>query len=41
LKKDLVAGIEKELERQDRESLTRRHDKVLIELTKLKKKYGL
>ncbi len=37
----LVAGVEEELDGQDKASLTQRRDQALVELFKLKKKYGL
>jgi len=36
----LVAGVENELAGQDRETLTQRRDEALVELYKLKQKYG-
>jgi 3-hydroxyacyl-CoA dehydrogenase len=36
----LVAGVEEELAGQDRDSLVQRRDQALVELFKLKKKYG-
>lgn len=36
----LVAGVEQELAGQDRETLTRRRDQALVELFKLKQKFG-
>ena len=36
----LVAGVENELEGQDRETLTQRRDEALVELYKLKQKSG-
>ena len=37
----LVSGVDKELENQDRGTLTQRRDDALVELYKLKQKYGL
>jgi len=36
----LVAGVEQELEGQDRQTLTERRDEALVELYQLKQKYG-
>jgi len=40
LKAKLVTGIQNELENQDIDSLSQRRDSALVELIKLKKKYG-
>jgi len=40
VKAALVAGVENELAGQDRETLTQRRDEALVELYKLKQKYG-
>jgi len=40
LKDALVAGIERELEGQDRETLTQRRDAALVELLKVKERFG-
>lgn len=40
LKAELLAGIEKELESQDGATLSQRRDEALVELIKLKQKYG-
>lgn len=41
LKHTLVAGVERELERQDRASLVERRDAALVELAQLKRRFGL
>ncbi|WP_339674078.1 3-hydroxyacyl-CoA dehydrogenase NAD-binding domain-containing protein [Dasania marina] len=40
VKATLVAGIEKELETQDRETLSQRRDQALVEIFKLKQRFG-
>ncbi len=40
LKAFLVEGIEKEMEGQDQETLVARRDAALVEMFKLKRKYG-
>jgi hypothetical protein len=40
VKEVLIAGMEEELAGQDRDSLAQRRDQALVELFRLKKKYG-
>ena len=40
LKLALVAGVEKELEQQDRDSLSQRRDAALVEIFRLKQEFG-
>ncbi len=41
LKKELVAGVEQELAQQDSETLIQRRDQALVEIYRLKEKFGL